>query len=232
MLVVPHGHAEIRAAVAANFRDSFEILRERFTAQSGIEVAPSYGASGMLYTQIKSGAPFAVFFSADIERPALLEADGLALPGSRFVYAIGALVLWTPDSVNPTAAWLRDPANRIAIANPALAPYGVAAEQTLTQLGLLPDAAKRIVMGSSIAQAMHFIATRAVPGGLVARAQVVQIGVPESHLWQVPASMHTPIEQAAVAIKVSDAQAARDLLEFMRAPASRELITSHGYGVP
>ncbi len=225
-----HGES-INAAVAANFRETFEVLREHFTAQSGIEVAPSYGASGMLYTQIKLGAPFAVFLSADAERPELLENDGIAVANSRFVYAIGALVLWTRGQENPTAEWLRDETHRIAIANPEIAPYGRAATEVLARLGVLPAGAKRVVTGNSVAQTMHFAVTGAVDGALVARAQALQLRAPASEMWVVPTAMHAPIEQSAVAVKGSNAQAALALLHFLRTPESRALIVSHGYEV-
>lgn len=231
LLSTPTHAATLNAAVAANFRDTFEVLRERFTQATGIEVNASYGASGMLYTQIRSGAPFAVFYCADVERPALLESAGIAQPGSRFVYAAGSLSLWVPGSTQPDQHWLLDDGHRFTIANPEIAPYGRAAMQVLDQLQATPVTPGRIIIGNSVAQTMHFIATGAVPGGLVARAQLIALGVPATEIWQVPATMYAPIEQAAVAIKGGDEAAARSLLDFTRSTDSRALIVSHGYSV-
>jgi molybdate transport system substrate-binding protein len=222
----------INVAVAANFRNTFEVLREDFRAASGVTVNASYGATGMLYTQIRSGAPFAAFYAADEASPRQLEADGLAVPQSRCVYARGSLVLWVPGATRPGAQWLTTGAQRVAIANPEIAPYGRAAMEVLQRLDFLPAGRDRIVLGNSIAQTLHFVVTRAVAGGLVARAQTLQLGVPATEIWQIPDPMYAPIDQAAVALAGRDSAAAVALLTFTQAPAARQLIAAHGYDLP
>ncbi len=217
-------------AVAANFRDTFEVLSRRFEAESGIDLRPTFGASGMLATQISSGAPFAAFLSADVERPAMLDAQGLTVPGSHFVYAIGSLALWVPAGAAPNAAWLRAANHRLAIANPLLAPYGRAARQVLEALGVATDD-KRIVIGTSIAQVAHFVSTGATSGGLLARAQAIAIGAPTDRVWLVPDELHAPIEQAAVALLGPFQRDAQRLLDFIQTDEARATIVAHGYTV-
>lgn len=229
-------HAEpLRVAVAANFEDTFEALVAAYAKQSSEQIEGSYGATGMLYTQISNGAPFAALFAADGDRTAQLVADGRAKADSRFVYAIGRLALWTPGTASPSPTeWLADETHRVAIANPELAPYGLAAKQTLTSMKLWDQIQPRLVIGNSIAQTMQFIATGAAPGGFVAQAQLISHykGTPPSaEVWIVPLNMHAPIVQEAVVLNTPDADRARAFLKFVASDAGREIIEAGGYAV-
>jgi molybdate transport system substrate-binding protein len=221
----------VRVAVAANFQDVHEELARALAASAGLRVVASVGSSGQLYAQIRNGAPFDVFLAADDERTRLLEASGLAIAGTRFTYATGRLALYGPtlDSVRDGAADLRDGSFRhLAIANPKLAPYGVAAEEVLSRLGVLQALAPRLVRGKSISQTFQFVGTGAAEMGLVALSQV--LGEPEHTYWIVPAELHSPIVQEAVLL--TDSPAAREYLEFLRSDGAGRIIEARGYEVP
>src|SRR5207237_2797854 len=173
-----------------------------FNKETGDTATLSFGASGGFYTQIAHGAPFEVFLSADAERPAKAEAEGLAIPGSRFTYAVGRLVLWsrTPGVVDGRGAVLRTGSfAHLAIADPAAAPYGLAATQVLAKLGVADALAPKIVKGSSIAQAYQFVATGAAELGFVAQAQVTDTAARSR--WLVPARLHAPIAHPQAPLK-------------------------------
>ena len=223
---------EIRIAVATNFVGAMEALVERFEETSGHTVLVSSGSTGGHYAQIKNGAPFEAFFSADSERPRLLEAEGVAVPGSRFLYAVGRVVLWSPRAgyVDGDGGVLATGDFRhLAIANPDLAPYGAAARDVLVGRGLWDRLLPRVVTGQDIGQAYSFVQTGNAELGFVAWAQLQQ---PRREIvgsyWLVPESLHRPIEQEAVLLR--DLPAARALLEFVKGPEGREIIRSYGYG--
>jgi len=233
LLAAPALAEDLRFAVAANFRDTFETLAATYLERTGTRTVASFGASGALYTQIVSGAPFDAFLSADVERPARLVSEGWAPAESRFTYALGQLVLWTPGHDAPDEAWLRGE-SRIAIANPELAPYGRAAQQLLERSSLWDTASTRLVVGGSIGQAMTFVASGGVPGGLVAHAQVNTLDppAPPEHVWIVPATLYDPIEQQAVTLKRGNLPSAGTFLDFLRSEEGRAIIEHSGYGLP
>ena len=223
---------EITVAVATNFAGAMNALVERFEATSGHDVLVSSGSTGGHYAQIKNGAPFEAFFAADTERPRLLEAEGLAVPGSRFLYAVGRVALWSTraDYVDADGRVLETGDFRhLAIANPELAPYGTAARDVLTARALWDRLQPRLAMGQDIGQAYGFVQTGNAELGFVAWAQLKQPGreIAGSY-WLVPVSLHRPIEQEAVLLR--DVPAARALLEFMKSGEAREIIRSYGYG--
>ncbi len=223
--------AEARVAVASNFADTARLLAERFQARSGHRVRLSSASSGKLYAQIRNGAPFDLFLSADARRPRKLVEAGLALPESRRTYALGRLVFWAPGTTGDAAACRKqlEKAGRLAMANPRTAPYGAAAAQVLEALGIRPE--KR-VLGENVAQAHAFTASRAVDGGLVAAAQL-QGQEPEGCRWPVPESLHAPIEQQMVLLQRGKKNPAA--LAFHRFLLSREaaaLIEAAGYQRP
>jgi molybdate transport system substrate-binding protein len=223
---------EIRVAVATNFATTMDDLVARFEASSEHNVVVSTGSTGAHYAQIKNGAPFDLFFAADVERPALLEAEGVALPGSRFTYAVGRVALWSPRAgfVDAEGRVLETAGFRhIAIANPDLAPYGAAARQVLERRGLWEALRDRIVQGQDIGQTYSFVYSGNAELGFVAYSQIVRGGAPiEGSVWLVPAEMHTPIEQQVVLLK--DAPAAQTFLDFVKSPDARAIIRSFGYG--
>jgi molybdate transport system substrate-binding protein len=230
-------HAEpLRIAVAANFQDTFNALVRAYADQSDEQIEASYGPTGILYTQIVNGAPFVALFAADDRRTAQLVAEGRARPASRFAYAIGRLALWTPVAPTiPPSQWLADDQHRVAIANPELAPYGLAAQQTLTAMHLWDRIQPRLVTGNSVAQTLQFVATGGVPGGFVALAQLIGHfgGVPPAaQVWLVPQNLHAPIVQEAVVLETPAAGRALAFFAFVASDAGRALIEAGGYSVP
>lgn len=231
----PAAAAEAVVAVAANFAEVAERLEERFEAETGHTITLVVGSTGKLYAQIAHGAPFDVFLSADQERPERLEGDGLAVAGSRFTYASGRLTLWSRDRGRvgaDGAATLRQGGfRRLAIANPALAPYGVAARQTLEALGLWAALEEKVVMGETVGQAHAFVASGNAELGFVALSHVVGPGKGrEGSRWDVPARLHEPLRQDAVLLaRAAGNPAARGFLAFLRRPPVRALVESYGY---
>lgn len=226
------GADEIKVAVATNFVGAMNALVERFEDTSGHTVLVSSGSTGGHYAQIKNGAPFEAFFAADSERPRLLEAEGVAVPGTRFRYAVGRLALWSTRAgyVDVGGKILETGAFRhLAIANPELAPYGAAARDVLAARGLWDRLRARVVTGQDIGQAHSFVQTGNAELGFVAWAQLKQPGgeIAGSY-WVVPESLHRPIEQEAVLLR--DVPAARAFLEFVNGQVAREIIRSYGYG--
>lgn len=230
----PAGAAEVKVAVAANFTAPLQKIAAAFERETGHRLVVSFGSTGRLYAQIRNGAPFEVFLSADDEAPARLEREGLAVAGSRFTYATGRLVLWSPQPgvVDAQGQVLRrPPAGPLAIADPKVAPYGRAAVQALTQLGVLEAWRPRLVQGESIGQAHQFVASGNAPLGLVALSQVTESGRPApGSAWVVPANLHEPIRQDAVLLVRGQANAAAAaFLRHLRSDAVRTLIRAHGY---
>jgi len=225
--------AEVQVAVAANFTAPATEIAAAFDKATGDRAVLSFGASGGFYAQIANGAPFEVFLSADAERPAKAEQAGLAVPGSRFTYAVGQLVLWsrTPGLVDPKGAVLaKGGFSKLAIADPTAAPYGLAAVQTMKKLGVYERLRPRIVQGASITQALQFVDTGAAELGFVALSQVA--GKPGGSRWLVPAADHDPIVQQAVLLKTGAGDpAAKAFLAFMKGPQARAIIEKYGYGV-
>lgn len=224
------------AAISANFVETAEALLPLFHGATGHDLTLTTGSTGKLHAQIAAGAPFDILLSADAHTPAALIARGHAVPGSAFTYATGRLTLWSadPDRIGPDGrAALADPGLRyIAIANPDLAPYGIAARETLETLGLWDALQPNIVMGQNIGQTTSMVASGAAELGLVARASVLspRAGITGSR-WDVPETHHTPIRQDAVLLAHgAENPAARAFLDFLRGPQSMEVIARFGYG--
>jgi len=226
----------VQIAVAANFTAPARALAEIFARTTGHEAKLSFGATGAFYTQIKNGAPFDILLAADDERPIRLEKDGDTVPGSRFTYAVGQLVLWSakPGFVDGEGAVLKGGNfNKIAVANPKLAPYGAAAVETMDKLGLAAALTPKLVTGESIGQTYNFIATGNAELGFVALAQVLDGGKLKSgSMWVVPAKYHAPIIQDAVILnRAASNPAAKAWMELLKTPQSKALIRSYGYEV-
>jgi molybdate transport system substrate-binding protein len=224
--------AEARLAVAANFFTTTQALADRFRQTTDHSVVISYGSTGKLYAQIRQGAPFDVFMAADQWRPERLEALGLTEPGSRFTYAIGRLALWSPDPdafSDPEAFLVGSFQRPLAIANPATAPYGLAAQQALTKLGLWEQLEAGLVRGESIAQTFQFIATGNARGGFIALTQLLTENR-EGSVWRVPGDLHEPIiQQVTLLERGRDNPAALAWMTFLKSPEARAIIRSHGY---
>ncbi len=228
---------EAQVAVAANFAAPMKRLAERFSRATPHKLLISVGSTGKFYAQISNGGPFDVFLSADHETPLRMEQDKLAIAGTRFTYAVGRLALWSPaaDLVDGNGEVLRKAAfKRLAIANPKLAPYGAAAQQTLEKLGFWSAVRSKLVLGENIAQTLQFVASGNVELGFVALSQIQEGGkAPAGSHWLVPQSLYDPIRQDAVLLARGGSNpAARAFLEFLRGPAARELIRSSGYELP
>ncbi|KQX18021.1 MULTISPECIES: molybdate ABC transporter substrate-binding protein [unclassified Sphingomonas] len=231
MLSAPLLAAETQVAVAANFSEPAKAIAAAFERATGHKAVLAFGASGAFYTQISHGAPFEVFLSADAERPTKADQDGLAVSGTRFTYAIGKLVLYStiPGTVDASGAVLKKGGfDKIAIADPATAPYGAAAVETMRSLGVYDRLKPKIVTGSSIAQAYQFTSTGAAQLGFVALSQVIVI--PGGSRWIVPAKLHAPIDQQAVLLKTgAQNPAAKAFLAFLKGPTALAIIRRYGY---
>ena len=228
---------EVRVAVASNFAAPMERIAVAFQQQSGHTLKLSPGASGKFYAQIASGAPFDVFLSADETNPQRLEQDGLAVANSSFVYALGKLVLWSaqPGLVDAKGSVLgKGNFNKLAYADPKLAPYGLAAKETLEKLGLWNSVQGKLVTGDNITQTYQFAATGNAELGFVALSQVYKDGkVTEGSSWLVPSNLYSPIKQSAVQLNAAkDPAAAKALMTYLKSKKAAEIIRSFGYELP
>jgi molybdate transport system substrate-binding protein len=231
LLMPSIAHAEtVSVAVAANFTKVAEQLAPLFKTETGHDVSYSFGATGQLYTQISQGAPFQVFLAADDQRPAKAVKEDLGVEGSVFTYAVGALALYggTTDVSDGEAVLAAGAFDKIAIADPATAPYGAAAMETLDKLGLTSQIEPKLVTGENITQTLQFIETGNAELGFVAASQVVG----KTGVWIVPESYHAPIRQDAVLLTTGqDSEAAKAFVDFLQGEAAREVIESAGYNV-
>jgi molybdate transport system substrate-binding protein len=224
-------------AVAANFAGVAAQLEVQFERSSEHTMDLVIGSTGKLYTQITNGAPFDVFLAADQERPRRLEDSGVAIRGSRRTFAVGRLVLWSPEIQGVQgdgAALLRAGEFRtIAIANPRLAPYGAAAVEALQALGVYEDLRDRIVMGENVGQAHVMVASGNAELGLIALSSITQAGTARpGSSWEVPQNLYAPIRQDVVLLtRAADNAAARAFLSFLQSAVATELIESFGYRV-
>ena len=225
--------ADTQVAVAANFTEPAKEIAAAFAAKTGHHALLSFGSSGQFYTQITHGAPFEVFLSADADRPKKAEQDGVGVPGTRSTYAIGRLVLWSasPGLVDANGAVLASGRfEKLSIADPMAAPYGLAAIQTMTRLGVYAQLKPKIVKGTSITQAYDFVHTGAAELGFVALSQV--INDPSGSRWLVPDADHAPINQQAILLFAGDKNpAAKAFLAFLKGPEARTIIERYGYEI-
>ena len=224
-------------AVAANFSAPMQQIAALFQKETGHQIKLSFGASGGIYAQIKNGAPFDLFLSADQLTPQKLEAEGLGVPNSRFTYATGQLVLWSKQVglVDAKGHVLQIKSiQRIALANPKLAPYGAAAMETMTNLGLLKELQSKLVQGDNIAQTYQFVSTQNAQIGFVALSQVFANGkITSGSAWIVPGNLHQPIQQDVILLrKGQDNKAATALLLYLKGEQAKKIMKSFGYLSP
>lgn len=236
LLVASPGRAgEVLAAVAANFTAATQRIVPLFESATGHRVKASFGSTGKLYAQIKNGAPYDVFLSADQRRPDLLEREGATVAGTRFTYAIGRLALWSadPDRVDAAGAVLQSgKIDRLAIANPNTAPYGVAALEVLKRLGVYEGLRHRLIQGQSISQVLQFVGTGNASLGFIAVAQLNSLTTSTGSAWVVPQALYDPIRQDAVLLRhAAPNPAAREFHAFLRGPQARRVIEDLGYGL-
>jgi molybdate transport system substrate-binding protein len=226
--------ADVSVAVASNFTAPMQRIAQEFERDTGHRAVLAFGSTGSFYAQIKNGAPFEVLLAADDETPARIEQERLGIVGTRVTYATGRLALWsiTPGLVDDQGEVLRRGGfERIAIANPKLAPYGLAAIETLTTLGLLQRLQPKFVQGENITQTYQFVASGNASVGFVAVSQITRDGkITEGSRWIVPAAHHRPILQAAILLNPGkDRPAAAALWAYWRGAKARAMIRSFGY---
>jgi molybdate transport system substrate-binding protein len=225
---------EVQVAVAANFAAPMKDIAASFEKQTGHKVLSTVGATGKFYAQIKNGAPFDILLAADDETPARLEKEGAAPAGTRFTYAIGKLVLWSAQAgmVDDKGEILKTTGfEHLSIANPKLAPYGLAAVETMKKLNVYGAIEPKLVVGESIGQAQQFVASGAAQLGFVAMSQVFEGGKLKSgSVWVVPGSLYSPIRQDAIALnKGKDKPAVDAFLQYLKSDAAKVVIRSYGY---
>jgi len=224
----------INVAIATNFTAPMREIAAEFEKDTGNHLILSFSSSGKIYSQINNGAPFDVFLSADTHKPELLERNHLAVRGSRFTYALGTLVLWSPniDIVDADGAVLsQDTFSHIAIANPKLAPYGTAAQQVMQNLGVWPQQQQKLVQGENIAQTYQFVSTSNADLGFVALSQVMAKGIMSNgSSWVVPSELYSPIRQDAVLLNTGkDNTVALALMDYLKSDKAVAIIKSYGY---
>ena len=230
------GAQDARLAVASNFVNTAQVLVLKFSEQSPHKISVSAASTGKFYAQIRQGAPFDVLLAADRQTPVRLAHEGFAVKDTLFDYARGRLVFVSqaPSSTASAEQLLRQAQfKKLAMANPELAPYGLAAKQTLEALGLLPKVQARLVMGENIGQAAHFVFSGNADAGLLPRAFALETPAQEKlhqNSWLVPESLHQPIIQTAVLLnRGQHNQAARAFMQYLQQPEAQGIITSHGY---
>jgi molybdate transport system substrate-binding protein len=225
---------EVHVAVAANFLAPMQAIAADFAHDTGHRAIVTGGATGSLYAQIRNGAPFEVFLSADQKTPERLDSEGFVVPGQRFTYAVGKLVLFsaTPGLVDGKGAILMDGRfTHLAIANPKTAPYGAAGYETLKAMGLGDAVQAKIVQGENIGQTFEFVSSGNAELGFVALSQVAAPGKPaKGSWWLVPAPLYSPIRQDGVLLKAgAGSDAAKALVDYLRSEKAKAVIRSYGY---
>jgi molybdate transport system substrate-binding protein len=237
MVTAAGGELTIAAASDLNF--AFKELVAAYEQKTGQRVKLSLGSSGNFFSQISNGAPFDLYFSADIRYPQKLEEAGLALSGSLYAYAVGRIVLWVPNGskvdVHKGLDALLDPAvHKIAIANPKHAPYGRAAVAAMEHLRVYDRVKEKLVLGENISQAAQFVESGACDAGIIALSLALAPTMKDrGRFWEVPGDAYPPLEQGAVIVKgASHQEAARAFLGFLRSPDGREVMRRYGFTVP
>ena len=230
---------EITIAAASDLNFAFKELISEYETASGNQVKLTLGSSGNFFAQIQNGAPFDLYFSADISYPKKLEEAGLIVPGSLYRYAIGRIVLWTrhesPVDVTQGIAALRhSSAKTIAIANPRHAPYGRAAIATMEHFKMYDDVKDRLVLGENVSQTAQFVESGAADIGIIALSLALAPAMSEKGTyWEIPTEAHPPLEQGAVIVKASKrADSAKQFLEFMKSRQGVAIMKRYGFIAP
>jgi molybdate transport system substrate-binding protein len=227
---------DVQVAVAANFTAPMQAIAAAFEQDTGHKARLAFGSSGKFYAQIRNGAPFQVLLSADDETPARLEREGMAVPGTRFTYAIGRLALWSAQAgaVDARGEVLKQGGYKhVAIANPKLAPYGAAAVEVMQRLGVIEAVRPKLVQGENIAQTHQFVASGNAELGFVALSQVTRDGkLTGGSAWIVPGDLHTPIRQDAVILAAGKGNAAASaLMAYLKGEKAKAVIRTYGYDI-
>jgi len=230
---------EIRVAAAADLQFAMQDLAAQFEQRTRTKVDVSYGSSGNFFSQLQNGAPFDLFFSADIEYPRKLKSVGIAEPGTLYEYAIGRIAIWMPGNTQVDLArqgWkalLDASVQKIAIANPEHAPYGRAAVAAMQKAGVYEQVKAKLVYGENISQAGQFVQSGNAQAGIVAMSLAVSPGMKAGKSWEIPAEMHPPIEQGAVVLKnAKNKSGALTFLQFVKSEAGRAMLAKYGFTLP
>ena len=237
--VAPAGAGELKVAAASDLTFAFKDVGARFEKQTGNSLKLTYGSSGNFFSQIQNGAPFDLFFSADVSYPQKLEAAGLTEPGTIYEYATGKLVMWVPNAskldLSRGLSVLLDPSIRkIAVANPLHAPYGVAAVAALRHVGIYDQVKGKLVLGENISQTAQFVQSGNADVGLLALSLAVAPAMKSSGRYvEVPASDYPPLLQAGVILKSSgNKELANQFMKFLKEPGTVALMEQYGFAVP
>ena len=232
----PQALPVLRVSAAADLQFAMPELVAGFEKKNIATLQVSYGSSGNFFTQIQNGAPFDLFFSADSEYVKRLDAAGLSEPGTTGIYAMGRLVLWTRADAavdvrrDGWKALLDSRVEKIAIANPAHAPYGKAAEAALRSAGIYDQVKGKLVFGENISQTAQFVQSGNAQVGLVALSLAISPAMKDGRRWEVPADAYPPIEQSAVVLRHSkNVVTARAFLDFVRGEQGREILRKYGF---
>ncbi len=230
---------EIAVAAAADLKFAMGELAANFEKQSGSKVNVTYGSSGTFFSQIQNGAPFDLFFSADVEYAKKLEASEHAEQGTLYNYAVGRIVIWIPPGIKVDLnaqdmnALLDAAVQKIAIANPEHAPYGKAAVAAMKKAGIYETVEPKLVYGENISQAAQFVQSGNAQAGIIALSLAISPPMKDGKSWLVPAEMHPAIEQAAVVLKsAKNKGAARAFLEFVKSKEGRATLEKFGFAIP
>ena len=230
---------EITIAAAADLQPAMQEMAARFEKETGNTVKLIYGSSGNFFQQIQNGAPFDIFFSANLDYPRRLEAAGLTVPGSYYQYAKGKIVIWVPreskiDLSSGMQALLAPSVKKIAIANPQHAPYGQAAVAALQQENVYDKLKDKFVLGENISQTASFVVSGAADAGIIALSLVLSPNMRDKGRYvAIPDGDYPPIEQACVILgRSKNKDTARQFLSFLRTAAAGELLRSYGFDVP
>ena len=230
---------EISAAAASDLKFAMNELAGQFEKQTRTKVNVTYGSSGNFFAQLQNGAPFDLFFSADIEYPKKLEAAGLAEAGTLYQYAVGRIVIWTPADAKVDVTkqgWkilLDSSVQKIAIANPEHAPYGRAAVAAMQKAGIYEQVKSKLVYGENISQTAQFVQSGNAQAGIIALSLAISPPMKDGKSWEIPAEMHPAIEQGAIVLKsAKNKDAARAFLEFVKSKEGRVTLEKYGFAIP
>jgi len=221
----------IHVAVASNFMVTMQQLATAFKTKTGHDLIISSGSTGQLYAQIKQGAPYDVYMAADVYRPQLLIDTGLATQLHTYARGQLALLVNQQSAADCQSILTADKLQYLAIANPELAPYGLAAKQFLEYSQLWTTLSEQIVMGENVSQAMHMVVSKNATAGLVAQSLLVKHPLTVTQCqWLVPIDSYAPMNQAMVLLSQSKkVKLYNELLSFMQSKQGKDLIQNNGY---
>jgi len=230
---------EITAAAAADLQFAMQDIADRFQKETGRTVKLIYGSSGNFFQQLQNGAPFDIFFSANLDYAKQLEAAGLTEPGSYYQYARGKIVIWVPkdsklDVSSGLQVLLNPSIKKIAVANPQHAPYGQAAVAAMQKEHIYDKVQDKLVLGENISQTASFVVSGSADVGIVALSLAMSPNMKDRGRYaEIPSDEYPPIEQACVILRSSkNKEAAKQFLSFFERPAIGDVLKSYGFEVP